>query len=59
MLLTCYLFMIILQIISNGCAYAVDGDVYFSIDNFPTYGKLSKLNLEGNRAGERVADFAL
>ncbi|KAI5661442.1 hypothetical protein M9H77_20765 [Catharanthus roseus] len=56
------------KIISNGCAYAVDGDVYFSIDNFPTYGKLSKLNLEGNRAGERVAvdsrkrnpaDFAL
>ncbi|KAI5677548.1 hypothetical protein M9H77_08498 [Catharanthus roseus] len=43
------------KIISNGCAYAVDGDVYFSIDNFPTYGQLSKLNLEGNRAGERAA----
>lgn len=58
----------IAQIISNGCAYTVDGDVYFSIDNFPNYGRLAKLNLEGNRAGERVAvdsrkrnpaDFAL
>lgn len=70
LLLTCfYLFPgVILQIISNDCAYTVDGDVYFSIDNFPNYGRLSKLNLEGNRAGERVAvdsrkrnpaDFAL
>ncbi|CDP00645.1 unnamed protein product [Coffea canephora] len=56
------------QIISNGCAYAVDGDVYFSIDKFPDYGRLSGQNLDGNRAGERVAvdsrkrnpaDFAL
>lgn len=56
------------QIISNGCAYTVDGDVYFSIDNFPDYGRLSGQNLGGNRAGERVAvdsrkrnpaDFAL
>ena len=57
-----------MQIISNGCAYAVDGDVYFSIDKFPDYGRLSGQNLDGNRAGERVAvdsrkrnpaDFAL
>ncbi|KAL6577650.1 hypothetical protein OROMI_009978 [Orobanche minor] len=58
----------IAQIISNGCAYAVDGDVYFSVDNFPTYGILSGRKLEDNRSGERVAvderkrnpaDFAL
>ncbi|KAG8382875.1 hypothetical protein BUALT_Bualt05G0124800 [Buddleja alternifolia] len=58
----------IAQIISNGCAYAVDGDVYFSVDNYPNYGILSGRKLEDNRAGERVAvdgrkrnpaDFAL
>ncbi|KAL6566374.1 hypothetical protein OROGR_001989 [Orobanche gracilis] len=58
----------IAQIIGNGCAYAVDGDVYFSVDNFPTYGILSGRKLGDNRSGERVAvderkrnpaDFAL
>ncbi|XP_073141030.1 cysteine--tRNA ligase CPS1 homolog, chloroplastic/mitochondrial-like isoform X2 [Henckelia pumila] len=58
----------IAQIISNDCAYAVDGDVYFTVDNFPNYGLLSGRKLEDNRAGERVAvderkrnpaDFAL
>ncbi|XP_051146084.1 cysteine--tRNA ligase 2, cytoplasmic-like isoform X2 [Andrographis paniculata] len=58
----------IAQIIDNGCAYAVDGDVYFSVDKFPHYGLLSGRKLEDNRAGERVAvderkrnpaDFAL
>ncbi|CAH9107006.1 unnamed protein product [Cuscuta europaea] len=56
------------QILDNGCAYAIDGDVYFSIDKFPEYGKLSGRKLQDNRAGERVAvdtrkknpaDFAL
>lgn len=56
------------QIIDNDYAYEVDGDVYFSVDKSPTYGKLSGRKLEDNRAGERVAvdtrkrhpaDFAL
>ncbi|RRT50342.1 hypothetical protein B296_00016761 [Ensete ventricosum] len=60
-----YLFQ---QILDNGCAYKIDGDVYFSVDKFPAYGRLSGRKLEDNRAGERVAvdsrkqnpaDFAL
>ncbi|EPS58790.1 hypothetical protein M569_16023 [Genlisea aurea] len=58
----------IVQIIDNGCAYVVEGDVYFSVDKSPNYGILSGRKLEDNRAGERVAvddrkrnpaDFAL
>ncbi|KAK9276819.1 hypothetical protein L1049_006355 [Liquidambar formosana] len=58
----------ITQIIKNDCAYTVDGDVYFAVDKFPNYGRLSGRKLEDNRAGERVAidtrkrnpaDFAL
>ncbi|XP_077222995.1 cysteinyl-tRNA synthetase, class Ia family protein isoform X2 [Tasmannia lanceolata] len=56
------------QILDNGCAYRIDGDVYFSVEKFPEYGCLSGRKLEDNRAGERVAvdsrkqnpaDFAL
>ncbi|XP_058111530.1 cysteine--tRNA ligase, chloroplastic/mitochondrial isoform X2 [Magnolia sinica] len=56
------------QILDNGCAYRIDGDIYFSVDKFPDYGRLSGRKLEDNRAGERVAvdsrkqnpaDFAL
>lgn len=56
------------QIENNGCAYRVEGDVYFSVDNSPKYGQLSGRKLEDNRSGERVAvdsrkrnpaDFAL
>ncbi|XP_021739017.1 cysteine--tRNA ligase, chloroplastic/mitochondrial-like isoform X1 [Chenopodium quinoa] len=56
------------QIVDNGFAYSVDGDVYFSVAKVPDYGQLSGRKLEDNRAGERVAidsrkrhpaDFAL
>ncbi|KAI3821709.1 hypothetical protein L1987_09281 [Smallanthus sonchifolius] len=56
------------QILDNGRAYRIEGDVYFSVDEFPQYGRLSGRKLEDNRAGERVAvdsrkknpaDFAL
>jgi cysteinyl-tRNA synthetase len=39
----------------NGLAYqAKDGDVNYSVRDFPTYGKLSGKSLDDLRAGERV-----
>lgn len=38
----------------KGIAYAVDGDVYYAVDQFPDYGKLSKRPLEDLLAGARV-----
>lgn len=35
-------------------AYRSDGSVYFRISKFPEYGKLSKIDLSGNRPGARV-----
>lgn len=56
-------------LISKGHAYAADnGDVYFAVNSFEGYGKLSKKKLEDLLAGARVdveeakrspADFAL
>lgn len=53
----------------KGLAYrASNGDVFFSVRDFPGYGKLARRNLDELRAGERVAvdaakrdplDFAL
>ncbi|MCL4843388.1 MAG: cysteine--tRNA ligase [Bryobacteraceae bacterium] len=34
--------------------YSSDGSVYFRIGSFPSYGRLSKINLAGNIAGARV-----
>jgi cysteinyl-tRNA synthetase len=57
------------KLISSGHAYAADnGDVYFAVESFNDYGKLSKKKLEDLLAGARVdvqeakrspADFAL
>ena len=38
----------------KGYAYPSEGSVYFRVDSFPDYGKLSHMNLAGNRAGARV-----
>ena len=38
----------------KGFAYTSDGSVYFRVGNFADYGKLSKINLDGMRAGARV-----
>ncbi|MDR1941049.1 MAG: cysteine--tRNA ligase [Endomicrobium sp.] len=55
-------------LMDKGYAYAKDGDVYFSVEKFKDYGKLSKRNLEDMKAGARVSvnedkqnafDFAL
>ena len=35
-------------------AYVSDGDVYFEIEKFPSYGKLSKHKLQDLWAGARV-----
>jgi cysteinyl-tRNA synthetase len=52
-----------------GNAYEVDGDVYFAVESFPDYGRLSGNSLDQLRAGHRMeavdprkrhhADFAL
>ena len=57
-------------LLDKGYAYQSDDKcIYFSIDKFPEYGKLAKIDRENQRAGVRintdeyakdsVADFAL
>jgi cysteinyl-tRNA synthetase len=42
---------VISGLIDKGHAYAVDGDVYFSVGSFPEYGKLSHRNLDDMMSG--------
>lgn len=43
------------QLIDNGYAYAVDnGDVFYSVEKFAGYGKLSGRKLEDMQAGARI-----
>jgi cysteinyl-tRNA synthetase len=55
-------------LLREGHAYEVDGDVYFAVEKFPTYGRLSHRRLQDMQAGARVSvdprkrhpmDFAL
>ena len=49
------------RLVANGVAYqAEDGSVYFAIDRFPAYGRLSRLDTREIQSGARVAqdDYA-
>ncbi len=55
-------------LIARGCAYPANGDVYFKVNSFSQYGRLSNRSPEDMRAGARIAvnpdkkdplDFAL
>jgi cysteinyl-tRNA synthetase len=60
---------LIKALLAKGVAYRKDGSIYFAIDKFPSYGRLSRINLEDRRPGRRgdadeyekesVHDFAL
>jgi cysteinyl-tRNA synthetase len=42
------------RLMDKGLAYTVDGDVYFEVQRFPAYGRLSGKNLDELLAGARV-----
>ena len=42
------------ELIEKGYAYPKDGDVYYRVDKFPDYGKLSGRTLEDMEAGFRI-----
>ncbi len=46
---------IITELIDKGMAYQAGNDVYYIVDSFPDYGKLSRRNIEDMRAGARIA----
>lgn len=41
-------------LLDKGYAYVLDGDVYYSVRKFPSYGKLSGKDIESLEAGARV-----
>ena len=46
---------IIGELIEKGKAYQAGNDVYYIVDSFPEYGKLSKRNLDDMKAGARIS----
>ncbi len=45
---------LIAALVERGHAYAVAGDVYFAVESFPEYGRLSSRSLDEMTAGARV-----
>ncbi len=41
-------------LVQKGLAYQVDGDVFYAVERFPSYGRLSKRKLDDLQAGARV-----
>jgi len=46
---------LITELIDKGLAYPSGSDVYYSVNGFPEYGKLSGRNLDDMQAGARIA----
>lgn len=46
---------IIKKLVEKGHAYEIDGSYYYKISSFPDYGKLAHIDLDGLKAGARVA----
>jgi cysteinyl-tRNA synthetase len=42
------------EMVNKGFAYIVDGDVFFSVDKIPEYGKLSNRKLDDLLSGSRI-----
>ncbi len=45
---------LIVRLQEKGITYASEGSVYYRISKFPSYGKLSKIDLTGMKSGARV-----
>ena len=45
------------KLVANGSAYASEGDVYFSVENFASYGKLSGMTIDELRKGASERDL--
>ncbi|NIU84260.1 MAG: cysteine--tRNA ligase, partial [Candidatus Thorarchaeota archaeon] len=43
------------ELINKGAAYEASDGVYFDIDKFPDYGKLSGIDLEKVESSERIS----
>ncbi len=43
------------KIVDNGYAYETSKGIYFDVSKLPTYGELSKVDLEGQKSGARIA----
>lgn len=42
------------KIVENGYAYETSKGIYFDVTKLPTYGELSKIDLEGQKSGARI-----